>query len=244
MTIHPYHTTQPSINAKTHSTTQHTIARKAILNDIARNAVVDDEIIAPLELKIEVDETGTVIVKALEEDLNAGITGHHRRVIHVPLEKAYQRIVDASQRKTGLLERLYTERQQEANQWFSRSFLTATIGACILILSVFLPVLLYLLQLNTHILPIICFIITINIMNASITTWLFHQTQQANEQVDLYLKGLNEVRNFSMITQFIAQLTIDDTHKHLLQKLLIANSLGLPKQQTNLEAEASYKGDG
>ncbi|GER88347.1 hypothetical protein KDW_25090 [Dictyobacter vulcani] len=235
MTIHSYHTTQ-SITA------EQPPVRKAILNDIARNAVVDDEIVAPVDLNIEVDEAGTVIVNALEADTEAENKGKcHKRVMHIPHEKAYQRIVGAAQRKTTLLEKLYTERQQEASQWFHRSFLTATIGAGILLLSVFLPVVLYSLPLNIHMQPIICAIILANVLNIIITAWFFRQTQQANEQVDLYLKGFNDVRNFSMITQFIAQLKIDDTHKQLLQKTLISTSLGLPKQQTDLETAEFHK---
>lgn len=242
MTIRSYHTTQSATRQATHATTEQSLMREAILTDIARNAVVDDEIIAPVDLNIEVDETGTVIVKALETDSSDTTRGGSlKRVLRVPQEKAYQRIVEASQRKTALLEKLYTERQQEASQWFQRSFLTATIGACTLLLSVFLPMVLYSLPLNIPILPIICAIILINVLNIVITSWFFRQTQQANEQVDLYLKGFIDLCNFAMITQFIAQLKIDDIHKQLLQKTLISTSLGLTKQQTELETADFHK---
>ncbi|GHO87997.1 hypothetical protein [Dictyobacter formicarum] len=233
-----YRTTRSSIEPATASTGKHITARQAILKDIARNAVIDDEILAPLSMNIEVDDKGTVIVKALEHDVQTTMTTHcHRRVVRVPQEKAYQRIVDAAQRKLGLLERLYEGSRQEAQNWFNRSLITAIAEAMIIALSIFLPILLYSLQLNTQLFPITSFVIVINVINACITAWVFYQTRQAHERADLYLCSLNEVRSFATITHFIAQLNIDDRHKHLLQKTLVSTSLGLSDQQIEVEPE-------
>ncbi|GCE19408.1 hypothetical protein [Dictyobacter kobayashii] len=237
MTSHPYHTTQSSTEQNIVSTDQHPIVRQAILNDIARNAIIDDEMLAPLSMNIEVDDKGTVIINALEQDARGTVTDRHRRVICVPQEKAYQRIVDAAQRKIGLLEQLYEENRREAQSWFNRSFLTAIVEAIIITFSIFLPILLYSLQLNAHILSITGLAIVINVINACITAWVFYQTKQANDRTDLYLCSLNEVRSFSTITHFIAQLNIDDQHKHLLQKTLISTSLGLSTRQIAVESK-------
>lgn len=233
-----YRTTRSSMEPATISTDKHIIARQAILNDIARNAVIDNEMWTPLSMNIEVDDKGTVIVKALEQDEKGSMTADcHPRVVRVPQEEAYQRIVDAAQRKLSLLEQLYEESCHEAQSWFNRSLITAIAEAMIIALSIFLPILLYSLQLNTQLFPITSFIIVINVINACATAWVFYQTRQTHERADLYLCSLNEVRSFATITHFIAQLTIDDRYKHLLQKTLVSTSLGLSDQQIEVEPE-------
>ncbi|GLV58628.1 hypothetical protein KDH_54580 [Dictyobacter sp. S3.2.2.5] len=238
MTGRSYRTTQSSMGSATISADKPVIVRQAILNDIARNAVIDDELLTPLSMNIEVDDKGTVIVKAFEQDGKDSMATHYqRRVVRVPQEKAYQRIVDATQRKLGLLERLYEESRQEAQNWFNRSLITAITAAMIIALSIFLPILLYSLQLKTQLFPITSFIIIINVINACVTAWVFYQTRQAHERADLYLCNLNEVRSFATITRFITQLDINGQHKHLLQKTLVSTSLGLSDQQIDIGSE-------
>lgn len=236
MTGRSYRTAQSSIESTTISDTNPAIVRQTILNDIARNAIIDDELSLPLSINIEVDDKGTVIVKTFEQDGRDTLQAHERRrELHVPQEKAYQRIVDAAQRKLGLLEQLYEESRQEAQSWFNRSLIAAIAAAMIIALSIFLPILLYSLQLNTQLFPITSFIIIINVINACITAWVFYQTRQAHERADIYLCNLNEVRSFATITRFIARLNIDYQHEHLLQKTLVSTSLGLSNQQIDIE---------
>jgi len=236
MTGRSHRIAQSSLESITISDANSIIVRQAILNDIARNAVIDDELLTPLSLNIEVDEKGTVIVKAFEPDGRGTVQAHcPQRVVRVPQEKAYQRIVDATQRKLGLLEQLYEESHQEAQKWFNRSLIAAIAAAMIIALSIFLPILLYSLQLKTQLFPITSFIIIINVINACVTAWVFYQTRQAHQRADIYLCNLTEVHSFATITDFITRLNIDDQHKHLLQKTLVSTSLGLSDQQIDIE---------
>jgi hypothetical protein len=204
------------------------IDKQETLNDVARNAIVNSEILTPLSMNIEVDAMGTVIVET--NDINKGginSANHQMRVIRIPQEKAYQRIVEAAQRKFELLERLYEEGHQGALNWFRRSLFTAITEAIMITLSICIPFLTYSLKLEKQIIPIISFVILTNIVNAGIAVWIFRQTQLANQQVDHYINSLTEIRNFSTITHIITHIQMSDTQKSLLQKALISSSLGL-----------------
>lgn len=202
--------------------------KQETLNDVARNAIVNSEIFTPLDMNIEVDAMGTVIIEANDTN-KGGISGvdHRMHIIRIPQEKAYQRIVEAAQKKFELLERLYEEGHQGALNWFRRSLFTAIMEAIMITLSICIPFLIYSLRLEQQIVPIISFVVFTNIVNACIAVWIFRQAQLANKQVDHYLNSLTEIRNFSAITHIITHIQMSDTQKSLLQKALISSSLGL-----------------
>jgi hypothetical protein len=242
VTIHSYRTTSSASKSRPPSSNNHYITDKhAMLNDIARNAVIDDEIVEPKEFNIEIDTMGNVIVKEheLAED-GMAITDNQKRIIRVPQEEAYQRIVEATKKKVRLLEHLYEESQKEANRWFMRSFLSATVEAILITFSIFIPFLLHNLNFYHQLMPFTALIVFTNMLNVLITIWIFRQTRVANEQVDLYLYNLTEIRNFATITRFISHLNIDDVQKHLLQKTLVSRSLGLSAQHIPAPTEPHH----
>ena len=216
--------------AKFSSTTNdlYSLDEKATLSDVARNAIINNDIFTPSNMKIEVDAMGTVIVETRYHNRgDIANVSHQKRILRIPQEKAYQRIVEAVQKNFELLERLYEEGHQGTLNWFRCSLLTAILEAIIITLSICIPFLLYALQLEDQIIPIISFIVLINSLNACIAIWIFRQTQIANKQVDNYLNSLTEIRNFSALTHIITHIQMSDIQKSSLQKALISSSLGI-----------------
>lgn len=228
MTINPYHTTPLAQRNRLTFDEKRLAERQIILNDIARNAVLDNQKDGPLEINIELDPMGNVIVKEYEI-ANDGITatGKQQRVIRVPQEEAYHRIVEAAQSKIELLERLYEASRSEAHRWFRRSLLSAASEALVLTFSVFVPSLSLTIIDMPHMLRFIVLVISLNILHAGLTLWIFRKTRVANEQVDLYMHSLHEIRSFSSVSRLVARLQLDKNQKQLLQKALVSRSLGL-----------------
>lgn len=230
VTINPYHTTPPSTSQSSspdERDDKRITNKQAILNDIARNAVVDLDV-ETTNINIEIDTMGNVIVKEheLAED-GMIITDKQKRIIRVPQEEAYQRIVEATQKKIDLLEQLYQESQQESNRWFRRSFLSTTCELIVVAFSIFIPLMVHNMNFYYQSLPLAATLTLVNIINVCLIIWIFRQSSIAHNQVDLYLYSLTEVRNFATITRFVSQLKMDDTQKQLLQKTLVSRSLGL-----------------
>jgi hypothetical protein len=219
---------QPVAKSCSSTNDPYSIDEQVNLNDVARNAIINDDIFTPSNTKIEVDALGNVIVET--RYINRGgiaDTIHQKRVLHIPQEKAYQRIVEAVQKNFELLERLYEEGHRGALDWFRCSLFTAVLEAIIITLSICIPFLLHSLHLEKQTIPIIIFVILTNIINACIAIWIFRQTQLANKQVDNYLNSLTEIRKFSALTYIITHIQMSDTQKSLLQKALISSSLGI-----------------
>jgi hypothetical protein len=201
---------------------------QATLSNVARNAIINDLLFTPSNMKIEVDAMGTVIVETRTSNREGTTdTPHQKRVLHIPQEKAYQRIVEAVQRNFELLESLYEEGHQGTLNWFRCSLFTAVLEAIIITLSICIPYLLHSLQLDKQFIPVISFVIFTNIANACVAIWIFRQTQLANKQIDNYLNSLTEIRNFSTMTYIITHIQMSDTQKSSLQKALISSSLGI-----------------
>jgi hypothetical protein len=232
VTINPYDTTPPSASQSAlpdERNGKYITSQQAILNDIARNAVADlDADVETQRLNIEIDTMGNVIVKEheLAED-GMIITDKQKRIIRVPQEEAYQRIVEATQRKIDLLEHLYQESQREAARWFRRSFLSTAGEVIIITFSIFIPLVAHNLGVYYQSLPLSAILILTNLINLSLIIWIFRRSSIAHKQVDLYLFSLTEVRNFATITRFVAHIKMDDPQKQMLQKALVSRSLGL-----------------
>jgi hypothetical protein len=242
MTIHSFHTSEPDEKAQATKEEQRLGARQAILNDIARNAVVEDEFTEPIGINIELDPMGNVIVKEHEVAADGTATANtQKRIFHVPQEEAYQRIVEAAQSKIALLEHLYESSRAESNRWFTRSLLGAASEALIITFSILAPIFLQVLRETQHIIPFAGLIFSINTLNIGLMLWISRKSRLANAQVDLYLHNLHEVRNFSTVTHFLARLQLDTRQKQLLQTALVSRSLGLTEPDLGTRTARDHK---
>jgi hypothetical protein len=230
LTIYQYRMAYTDAKARFTAEEKRTAKRQAILNDIARNAVIDYEIIEPVEINFELDAMGNVIIKGHQDAQNGN---GQRRIIRIPQEEAYQRIVEAAQKKIELLEHLYEISQAEARRWFKRSLLSATSEALMLTFSVFIPSISLTLQRERDITTFISIIVCMNVLHALITLWVFYKSRCANNLVDLYVQSLHDLRSFSSMTRFLSRLQLNKDQKHLLQKALVSRSLGLSEAHVN-----------
>ncbi|GCF09696.1 hypothetical protein [Dictyobacter arantiisoli] len=238
MTFRPYHAQQDATKRSSSTSRRKHVDKANLLQDIARHAIVENENIAPLPGNIGIDATGTVSVRGNgNNDHKMAATQYQQCLIRLSTEKAYQRIVEAAQRKIDLFERLYDESRSDAYRWFKHSFRIAIIEAFVITLSIMMPLLVRLFHQEAQLLFVFMGVVTINIINAVITILILRHAIQMNQQVDLYLHSLTDIRSFSNIASFISQLQIDDTHKHLLQKTLVSTSLGISEQSPTRGAE-------
>lgn len=242
MTIHSFHTSEPNEKAQTTKEGQRLGEQQAILNDIARNAVVEDEFTEPIGVNIELDPMGNVILKEHEAAADGATAANaQKRIFRVPQEEAYQRIVEAAQSKVVLLEHLYESSRTEANRWFTRSLLGATSEALIITFSILAPILFQVLRETQHIIPFASLIFSINTLNIGLMLWISRKSHLANAQVDLYLRSLHEIRKFSTVTHFMTRLKLDTRQKQLLQTALVSRSLGLAEPDLSASTAREHK---
>jgi hypothetical protein len=226
VTIHLYRAQQPARPFS--AMDKRTVAQSTIITEIVRHAVIKEEMLEPEEVNIEIDAHGDVLVEEQKPLIKVPYdSAKEKRTIRVPHQEAYQRIVQATQKRINLLERLYQQSTIEAQHWFQRSFIFAAIETIVLTLSVMIPLFLVAQHLETLFIPATMLIVALNTFNAILTAWVFLQSHRANKYVDLYLANLTEIRSFSTVAQFITSLEVDHDCKHLLQKTLLSRSLGL-----------------
>ena len=233
LTIYPYRTTHTGIKTRITAEKKRRAEQQAILNTIARNAVVDYEILEPVEANFEFDAMGNVIIKGQQNALNGTNGNGQRPIIRIPQEEAYQRIVEATYNKIELLEHLYEISRAEARRWFKRSLFSALSEALLLTFSIFIPSLGLTFQRVYYPTPFIDLLVGINVLHALLTLWIFYKNRCANNLVDLYVHSLHDIRNFASITHFLSRLQLDKDQKQLLQKALVSRSLGLPASHIN-----------